>query len=122
MSEQAQETVIDVLDRESLEAECHELRQFCMGMREATELSYEDWVRPLKLTGGRVCLREGRPDGLAPIWYCWQSDGLRAQAGSIRADNPSRAVTWLKGGISAPTSTLTPVLRADTPFAEGEHD
>jgi len=85
-------------------------------------MGYEDWVRPLKLSGGRVCLREDPPDGLQPAVFDYtieDGDTLVCQRSTdgavVDADD---AVSWLQDGLAGDETTVRPVLREETPFAD----
>jgi len=89
-------------------------------------MTYEDWVRPLKLSGGRVCLREDPPDGLQPAVFDYtieDGDTLVCQRSTdghtVRADD---AVYWLQDALRWDGTTVRPVLREETPFADDGGD
>jgi len=84
------------------------------------DMEYEDWVRPMKLTGGRVCLRV-EPNQGPGFLVEWQPEGLTTWLGdgSEPKQGPDQAA-WLKDIIEDTDWNITPVLREDTPFGEGE--
>lgn len=86
------------------------------------ELSYEDWSTPLKLSGGRLCLREIGRYHDETIYYTCEGDRLRAVAvgndgthGKTWALDPPEAVNWLRDALEDPDN-LSVVLRERTPF------
>jgi len=96
------------------------MRHLLDGDADESALDYEDWVRPCKLSGGRVCLRESLGNGDEVYYSIEGGDTLHAVA--VRENNrvPVRngeAVSWLR---AAPVSTLRPVLRERTPFADDD--
>jgi len=114
------ETVADVL-REVCDDECWKMiDRVEMPEMAQPEMDYEDWVRPMKLTGGRVCLRVQR-DTEPPVHLRWTPRGLQVHAPDVLAPKPPLAVAhYLKWAMDSPPLSITPVLRADTPFAEGD--
>jgi len=114
------ETVADVL-REVCDDECWKMiDRVEMPEMAQPEMGYEDWVRPMKLTGGRVCLRVSDAAHDEEWFYTMEGAGLyynpRAPFKSV---GPPRSVAFLKRDLDSDVD-VTPVLRADTPFAEGD--
>jgi len=118
----ADETVADVLDVLPDDPDTRPLRDHLQGALSAEHLDYEDWVQPLKLTGGRVCL-EFDDSELPGVLYVSRlpSGHLAAHStvtGERYAVDPYMTVRLMR----AEQVDVTPVLRADTPFAEGADD
>lgn len=92
-----------------------------LGSRVPSTLSYKDWVRPMELTLGSVCLRFDRDGGME---YLISTDNGR-MAWRFWVDRhdqwcwawaPPRQVREL-----LETETPEPVLREDTPFGEDDN-
>ena len=79
-------------------------------------LSYEDWVLPMKLSGGRICLRLEWKD---VCWYV-RRDGF----GRIKASDDSTPEEYdykgLRSALDDPDVDVTPVLLEDTPFSKDD--
>lgn len=86
-------------------------------MDDPDDMTYEDWIRPLKLTGGRVCLRF---DWEGVTWYVSRAGSGRLMAADELHDPHPAAAT--SEALHDPEVDVTPVLRDDTPFAEVEDD
>lgn len=117
-----EETVADVLADAGLDDEHTFLYQLVNGNADPDEADYEMWVQPLKLTGGRVCLREDDPTHpkYPTFWYTIRNgDTLVGRRLGRKEVVGKMAIRWLQ---AADPTTLTPVLREDTPFAEGGAD
>lgn len=113
-------TVADVLEEVPWGEDAGAMYDMITGSRDPDTLAYEDWVRPLKLTGGRVCLKVR--NGMFRWWYLWDPDGLKRVTGTegVLKDTPPESVQKAKDDITTRHTTITPVLRADTPFAEAD--
>ena len=96
--------------------ECLPVLRYCRGHTDAGELSYEEWMCPLKLGGDTFALRfelpgdevrfvEYRPAGLAAVSEGRGRVSQRVPVGEVRS--------WLV----ADKIDVRPVLRRDTPFA-----
>lgn len=90
---------------------------------EPDDLTYEDWVRPMKLTGGRVCLRLDLPGWDADVFVSRRGDGMLIETADTDEFAPFPTnPTALKNDIEK-ADTVEPVLREDTPFGgEGDGD
>lgn len=102
--------------------ECAALRGVVMDSVEPDALDYEDWATPLKLSGGRLCLREIGRYHDETIYYTCEGDRMRAVAiendgthGKTWARDPPEAVNWLRDALEDPDN-LSVVLRERTPF------
>jgi len=114
------ETVVDVL-RALDQPACDDLLLVADGYDpDRLEMDYEDWVRPLKLTGGRVCLRLHRRPIASDDYVSRAPDGLRvvSEEGATLSGKP--AVAYVHGCLSNGAVEAEPVLREDTPFGEEE--
>jgi hypothetical protein len=114
------ETVADVLRAVDGGGDCEPLLGVAAHPDDPHDLSYEDWVQPMKLTGGRVCLRISYPDnGIDEILYRAKSGVMKVQ--SVHGGPVDDAVpTWSKDVLLADETDITPVLRENTPFAEDD--
>lgn len=87
-----------------------------------SDLSYEDWANPMKLTGGRVCLRVKDEDISEPAYLCWhRDDTFRMQVGNGLFKDLVRP-SWLVEKMSRESITIEPVLREDTPFGGSNNE
>lgn len=110
------QTVADVLAQVNDSGDYTKLEGVLCGSLGPSELNYEDWVKPMKLTGGRVCLREESRYANSAFWYGMANDTLHAYYdGDGRKASGPEAVIWLKSALTEPEN-LTPVLREETPF------
>lgn len=111
-----EEAVADVLAELRTEEGPEPLELIARGDGRAEALTYEDWVRPLKLTGGRVCLRASTP--VVDIYTRRRSDGvLETTAVDVLGNEVGRHTISpqdLKQALRF--NPPEPVLRADTPF------
>jgi len=96
--------------------ECLPVLRYCRGHTDAEDLSYEEWMCPLKLGGDTFALRfelpgdevrfvEERPMGLASVAEGDSRVTVRVPIGRVRS--------WLV----AEQIDVRPVLRKDTPFS-----
>jgi len=81
-------------------------------------MSYEDYINPLKLTGGRVCLEIDR--GETTVFVRYRGDGhlehiTLGPAGDIRGPSET-LIAPLRDSLEE--HEVEPVLREDTPFGE----
>jgi hypothetical protein len=116
------ETVETVLARLDDNGECGPLFRVATGETHPDCLDYEDWVKPVKLSGGRVAIKEETTAG--NTMYYWMEDSSTLHAapvGGVVKASADRAVLWLRDGISS-DSRLIPVLREDTPFGKGDDE
>jgi len=120
----ASEAVVDVLAEHSDPDGGQRLLSVARTGSVPEGMGYEDWVRPLKLSGGRVCLREDPPAALHGdvFHYTIEAGGTlvcrRSDDGhTVRADD---AVNWLRDALGRDETTVRPVLREETPFADGD--
>jgi len=109
-----------VADRLRQARDCWPLLKALTGRKDPEELTYEDWVRPLKLTGGKVCLKvyhDTDNPGYVPCWLRRRSDGMIDVAGEAADDDPlppKTVKTMLR------LLEVEPVLVEDTPFGEDD--
>jgi len=122
MPAREQQTVVDVLaDLPSWDV--HQARVWETEVKmDADSLDYEAVARPLKLTGGRVCLQWRDHVANCSGSICWHPDGL-----VCRYDNGDRltgahAAGELQYCLDNPRVELSPILRERTPFDESDHD
>lgn len=115
------ETVADVLNDADLWASVEPLYWVARGDKDPDELDYKDWVRPMKLTGGRVCLRLERDGGDRPGFLTVDGAGfLRWMVDDGRPSSLPHP-DELRQHLDDPELTITPVLREDTPFGGEAH-
>lgn len=94
--------------------------------RYADRLDYEDWVAPLKLTGGTVCLGvTDSTDDTFQAWYQMCSDTLHHRwEGSGTEDNMtvagSLSVDRFRFDMDSEVRKVRPVPVEETPFMEGD--
>jgi len=122
MSDQEQETVADVLLPHADDPHVKNLRSFALAGIEAHQLAYEDWTRPLKLTGGRVCLQWRDHTSGYSGYVCWHPDGLMWQFDDGDRLTGAHAARELQYCLDDPQVELSPILRERTPFDESEHE
>lgn len=110
------------------EDDCKALYGVVMDMTDPERLDYEDWAVPLKLAGGRLCLREIGRYHDETIYYTVEGDRMRAVAvgndgtgGETWARTPPEAVNWLRDALEDPDN-LSVVLRERTPFEPLEEE
>lgn len=116
------ETVGDVLGHRNDDPHVDRLLETELEVRDPETLTYEDWVRPMKLTGGRVCL-EVEWSGYT-WYYARQGDGhLYVLFEARHGDDPLPVTPGdLAEEVRAPETDVRPVLREETPFAEVDDD
>jgi len=114
------ETVVDVLYDLNDLAEVDGMLQLLYGDCQPADLCYEDWIRPMKLTGGRICLRcewEGN------VWFSYRCGAgllLCCSSGQPREEAKVVDPDQVKSDLAAPDVDVSPILRSDTPFAEAD--
>lgn len=114
------ETVADVLEAIRTPAAGEKLANVVFGDLDPDQLTFEDWVRPMKLTGGRVCL-EIRHGDSEPAWAQWTPNGLEVRDRDRTPDmNPVDVVNRIKTLLPRDDWAFEAVLREDTPFGEGD--
>jgi hypothetical protein len=122
VSEQEQETVIFVLSEMEDWTEERAAEWVSDVQQVHSTIDYETAVRPLKLTGGQICLRAEHLGLASDSWAAWQPDGLHYRVNRrIEYVGPT-AVYYLKGDLPDSRFSLRPVMRKDTPFSEDSHD
>lgn len=109
------ETVKEVLDSLQDQEDVWPMTDLVYGVCNAEDLHFEDWVRPLELTDGQICLRLDPPRDREPVYVSWNN-------GEIHRMWPyqDRPVESSPGFVKLrmPNSgyELSPVLRSETPF------
>jgi len=114
------ETVADVLEGDARGLGVMPMLELVNGARGPETLDYEDWVLPLKLTGGRVCLRV-EPRNPYRAYFLTIGPGERLK--QVHDRENKEPVVVEPGVLKADLeygAAVTPVLREETPFAEGE--
>jgi len=114
-------TVADVIRDTHTTADREPLAAVADGAIDQHTLDYEDWVRPMKLTAGRVCLNVQRPSYSS--WVSYEKGGELVYTKGTKSKYTvvgPRAISWFKDDLDS-GRTITPVLREDTPFG-GESD
>ena len=110
-----------VADRLRAAYDCWPLLRAVEGRRPWHELTREDWVRPLKLTGGRVCLRETHPKSDERAWFTVRSDTLVFRDTGGNDHTAMQAIEDLHYAMNSSSIRLRPVVIEETPFAEDSH-
>lgn len=105
---------------ESIGDEGKKLLGVMYGITDPRLLGYEDWALPMKLSGGKVCIREINRYNDSTTYYVVEGDRMRAVSVGIDqsetwAEYPTEAVNWLRDAIRSP-ERLFPVHRSETPF------
>lgn len=112
------ETVAEVLE-ETIHSHGHTaMYRLLKGRMDASELSYEQWVNPMKLTGGRVCLR---CDWEGNVWFharCMAGMLVTVDRGADPEDTDVSSPAQVQNHLNGADVSVTPVLREDTPFGE----
>jgi len=114
-STETTETVLDALESIDADADTLAMRELLTGAVKPATLSYEQWTKPMKLTGGRVCLRIGEKPETAIWWFMWLPEGMHADCRTAKREIGPRAVKTLKQGL-AMRLPVKPVLKENTPF------
>jgi len=84
------------------------------------DMTYEDWVHPMKVTGGRVCLEFEFDYVGGTAWACRQASGHLAVRQDNWEDAEVPAMGYVEYCLERDSVHVTPVLREDTPFGEAE--
>jgi hypothetical protein len=106
------------LDRLRAAHHCWPLVRALTGQTDVSQLSREDWLRPLKLTGGRVCLRF---DGeISTSYVRRQKGGLFEQVMVIDTRSVRKRSEISPGQVVRAIDEQRPdvVTIEETPFAE----
>jgi len=115
------ETVVDVLEELDDWTDVERLRQRASEDYPNSPMTREDWLQPLKLTGGRVCLK---------VSHDWFSGFVTVDRGDrlvYRMGGKSPFTVYGVEAVGTFQSTLDagldiePVLREETPFEEVQH-
>lgn len=117
------ETVAEVLDRHMDSDHVRRMQAVLTGDRDASTLDCEDWVLPMKLTGGRVCLRFDVDHLDEQMWLKRGCDGhlYRLHDVDLLPLITDPDDVW-EHGLNDPHVDVTPVLREDTPFSGCDDD
>jgi len=116
------ETVADVLEKLDRRGRPVPLLYHVRGDLPADALDYEDWVRPMKITDGRVCIKFEHTGLPAPSWATWRPDGLHYRVSEGTEYVSDTASYYVKHNLPDARMKVIPVLREDTPFREVNHD
>ena len=91
------------------------------------DLTYEDWIRPMELTDGRICLKIWpswvdafggiEPDDQA-LYFRRTEDGKIERAPPDEYGRSTMSDMHFAPTISAHLPNVEPVLREETPFAD----
>jgi hypothetical protein len=114
------QTVVDVLEEVGDWTDVEALRQRASDDYPDAPMDREDWLRPLRLTGGQVCLR---------VQHEWHESYVTFDSSGhlvyhVGTTDPYEAVgkealTMFKSALHV-GHAIEPVLREETPFAEEE--
>jgi len=113
-----QQDVLERLQAAPGKASTALLEAFVEGAYGHAHMSYEDWVSPLRATGGDVCLRAELPHGVAH-WSIRPGDLLEAHLDGRFTEaivEPVEAAGMLRAAMQM--DVLEPVPREATPFGD----
>ena len=109
-----------VADRLRQARHCWPLLKAVTGRKDPEELTYEDWVRPMKLTGGKVCLRVDAT-GKHVTYVRRNSAGMLVEfPESPLADDHEQEISPRQFKDWIEQFDIKPVLVEDTPYGEDE--
>lgn len=114
--------VARVIEEELDGEDCTGLCMVARDVGHGGPVTYEEWVHPLKMTGGQVCLRADQDERDDHFWFTVDGDTIISRSHTGFEDSGVPAMGCMKRCISIQGISLTPVLREDTPFADGEVD
>lgn len=116
MSDDDRDTVADVL------AEAYPEPKHCamLAMLEADaepgDLDYDDWVKPMRMTDGRVCLKADLGDMGCVIFMMMKGTLVSMWDDGVVGGNQNEVEEYLKNNLDRDDVDVVPVLREDTPF------